>query len=95
MFLLKPSVMLSIHLVCISSIAQPMMADDATKADVKSIKPNGTVADPAVVGGESGSVIKVANLVYAGTKTSECFQITSCDEPRSPPPLVLVVDCIL
>jgi hypothetical protein len=31
------------------------------------------VADPASVGGEAGSVVQVANLIYAGTKTSECF----------------------
>jgi hypothetical protein len=52
-------------------------ADDTSKTSTakteKVAKPNGSIADPAVVGGESGSVIKVANLVYAGTKTSECF----------------------
>jgi len=32
-----------------------------------------TVADPASVGGESSSVVQVANLIYAGTKTSQCF----------------------
>lgn len=31
------------------------------------------VVDPASVGGEAGSVVQVANLIYAGTKTSECF----------------------
>jgi len=68
-----PSEMLLLVLVCLSiGLVCPLWADDAAKAD-KPVKPNGTIADPAVVGGESGSVIKVANLVYAGTKTSECF----------------------
>lgn len=31
------------------------------------------VPDPAHVGGESASVVQVANLVYAGSKSSECF----------------------
>ena len=31
------------------------------------------VPDPTHVGGESGSVVQVANLVYAGSKSSECF----------------------
>ena len=29
--------------------------------------------DPQQVGGEEGSVVHVANLIYAGTKTSKCF----------------------
>ena len=32
-----------------------------------------TVPDPASVGGEPASIVQVANLIYAGTKTSECF----------------------
>jgi hypothetical protein len=36
-------------------------------------KPPTVVADPKTVGGESNSIIQVANLVYAGTKSSECF----------------------
>lgn len=31
------------------------------------------VREPSSVGGEAGSVVQVANLIYAGTKTSECF----------------------
>jgi hypothetical protein len=31
------------------------------------------VPDPEQVGGEDGSVVHVANLIYAGTKTSKCF----------------------
>src|SRR5437588_11992900 len=33
----------------------------------------GTVAEPKQVGGEPGGVVQVANLVYAGTKSSTCF----------------------
>lgn len=36
-------------------------------------KPPSVVVDPKTVGGESNSIIQVANLVYAGTKSSECF----------------------
>lgn len=31
------------------------------------------IPDPQQVGGESESIVQVANLVYAGTKSSECF----------------------
>lgn len=31
------------------------------------------VAEPASAGGEAKSIVQVANLIYAGTKTSECF----------------------
>jgi len=41
------------------------VASAATSVDV--------VADPNSQGGEAASVIQVANLIYAGTKTSECF----------------------
>ncbi|MCU0718969.1 MAG: DUF4159 domain-containing protein [Pirellula sp.] len=41
--------------------------------DKQQPKPPSIVADPKTVGGESNSVIQVANLVYAGTKSSECF----------------------
>ncbi len=34
---------------------------------------SGVVADPANQGGEAASIVQVANLIYAGTKTSECF----------------------
>ena len=41
--------------------------------DKQQPKPPSVVADPKTVGGESNSIIQVANLVYAGTKSSECF----------------------
>jgi len=31
------------------------------------------VPDPNQVGGESGSVVQIANLIYAGVKSSQCF----------------------
>lgn len=31
------------------------------------------VTEPSALGGEAESVVQVANLIYAGTKTSECF----------------------
>ncbi len=31
------------------------------------------VPDPAQVGGESDSVVQIANLIYAGVKSSQCF----------------------
>jgi hypothetical protein len=37
-------------------------------------KPSGgTVADPHQTGGEPDGIVQVANLVYAGTKSSHCF----------------------
>ncbi len=45
-----------------------------TAADKPASKTAGSVvADPSSTGGESQSVVQVANLIYAGTKTSECF----------------------
>jgi hypothetical protein len=34
---------------------------------------SGQIADPKQVGGEAESIVQVANLVYAGTKSSKCF----------------------
>lgn len=50
----------------------PLMAIDDEK-DKQQSKPPSVVPDPKTVGGESNSIIQVANLVYAGTKSSECF----------------------
>jgi hypothetical protein len=33
----------------------------------------GQIPDPKQVGGEADSIVQVANLVYAGTKSSKCF----------------------
>ena len=42
--------------------------DDGKKGAVTDV-----VREPSSIGGEAGSVVQVANLIYAGTKTSECF----------------------
>lgn len=42
-------------------------------ADSKDRSDAGVVVDPDSLGGEADSVVQVANLIYAGTKTSECF----------------------
>ncbi|MFO0942451.1 MAG: DUF4159 domain-containing protein [Pirellulales bacterium] len=44
-------------------------ADDKDKGKPRS----NVIADPTSVGVEASSVVQVANLIYAGTKTSECF----------------------
>ncbi len=49
------------------------MAALVVSADDKPPQKTGVVLEPASVGGEPGSVVQVANLIYAGTKTSECF----------------------
>jgi hypothetical protein len=51
-------------------------AVDAGKAvALASAAPSATayVPDPQQVGGEAEGVVRVANLIYAGTKTSKCF----------------------
>jgi hypothetical protein len=43
-------------------------------ADEREVKSRGSVvADPPTVGGEAAGRVQVANLIYAGTKTSKCF----------------------
>jgi len=55
-----------------SSSDKPEKQDNAsnTKADSSGSK---IIPDPKQVGGEPDSIVQVANLVYAGTKSSECF----------------------
>lgn len=48
--------------------AMLLAMDDVKKGGVADV-----VREPSSVGGEAGSVVQVANLIYAGTKTSECF----------------------
>lgn len=56
-------------LVCVPAtfVVVAQAADNKVRSD------SGVVADPESLGGESASVVQVANLIYAGTKTSECF----------------------
>ena len=53
-------------LIAVAAIASTSLAADPTD-------PVKVVPDPTHVGGESASVVQVANLVYAGSKSSECF----------------------
>ncbi|MEM7557617.1 MAG: DUF4159 domain-containing protein [Planctomycetota bacterium] len=46
-------------------------ADDDKDSSKK--KRDSVVEDPNSAGGEAESLVKVANLIYAGTKSSECF----------------------
>jgi hypothetical protein len=47
--------------------AHPVEDGDKKKASAD------VVLEPASAGGEASSIVQVANLIYAGTKTSECF----------------------
>lgn len=62
------AVLFTASLVGFLSLPIASAADGEAAGDAASV-----VADPASVGGEAGSVVQVANLIYAGTKTSECF----------------------
>jgi hypothetical protein len=56
----------AIAFTMITSVHQCVAEDvDKATADV--------IAEPASAGGEAESVVQVANVIYAGTKTSECF----------------------
>jgi hypothetical protein len=46
---------------------------DATKAAKPQRQASSIVPDPSQAGGETESVVQVANLVYAGVKSSRCF----------------------
>ncbi|MCH7989497.1 MAG: DUF4159 domain-containing protein [Planctomycetes bacterium] len=53
-----------------SSAASTAKAGSQKRVDNKTLP---MVPDPKQVGGESESVVQVANLVYAGVKSSQCF----------------------
>ena len=49
-------------------------AEDSSNATTKpTAKVAGPIPEPKQVGGEPGGIVQVANLVYAGTKSSTCF----------------------
>jgi len=54
-------------------IATTMTTTSLPAADNDADLSEGIVADPNSRGGEPASIVQVANLIYAGTKTSECF----------------------
>src|SRR5262249_33428639 len=58
---------------CLIAMIAGAVALAADSAASKKANKSGTVPDPASVGGEPASIVQVANLIYAGTKTSECF----------------------
>ena len=61
-------------LLIAASITNQCLAADPVKKKETDEKPAAKVVpDPTHVGGETGSVVQVANLVYAGSKSSECF----------------------
>jgi len=56
--------------------AVPVAAQDSTTDEEIAAAKGATtsvVPDPKQVGGEPDGIVQVANLVYAGTKSSECF----------------------
>ena len=55
----------AVALAGIAAIAAPSGSDGASSATV--------IPDPKQAGGEPDGVVQVANLVYAGTKSSKCF----------------------
>jgi hypothetical protein len=59
-------------LLCLAGAAPP--ADKSPPAATPPAKAaSGVVADPRQSGGEPDGIVQVANLVYAGTKSSHCF----------------------
>lgn len=60
-------------IVVIAMLARSSMVSPVLHADDTAGKAPSVVLEPASLGGEAESVVQVANLVYAGTKTSECF----------------------
>jgi hypothetical protein len=64
---------LAIGFLAVTLFASPQTRAEDEKSTAKSDKTSAVVADPTSQGGESQSVVQVANLIYAGTKTSECF----------------------
>lgn len=61
--------MLAVALLCgMFAFAQSPTSKPTTRAAGPKLVP-----DPKGVGGETDSVVQVANLIYAGTKSSKCF----------------------
>lgn len=64
------SSLLAIAMLCVP--VTPGADNEKTPAKAKS-KVGSRVPDPKQIGGEPDSVVQVANLVYAGVKSSQCF----------------------
>lgn len=67
-------IVLAIGLGGLTVAANPPAAKNSPNATPRPAKPAaGTVPDPQQPGGETQGIVQIANLVYAGTKTSKCF----------------------
>src|SRR5689334_1596145 len=62
---MKRRISIVVFAMCLSAIALAAAGD-------KPAAPN-LIPEPKQVGGESEGVVQVANLIYAGTKSSKCF----------------------
>jgi hypothetical protein len=51
--------------------SRAIIADETKTSSSKDVTKE--VPDPKLSGGEAGSVVQVANLIYAGVKSSQCF----------------------
>src|SRR5512140_3421415 len=56
-----------------SASTQPAGGNEGAAAETRANGESGQVPEPHQTGGEADSVVQVANLVYAGTKSSKCF----------------------
>ncbi len=65
-----PFVLALCSVVVVASAQSTSTADSRDAGDDR-VRP--TVPDPGQVGGEPESVVQVANLIYAGVKSSQCF----------------------
>jgi len=63
-------------IVCLTVASLAVAADDAKKttpSDSQKSDVLPTVPDPKQIGGEPDGIVQVANLIYAGVKSSQCF----------------------
>lgn len=54
-------------------LAATMVGGDPPKSETKAPPAGKTSGEPKQAGGESDGVVQVANLIYAGVKSSQCF----------------------
>jgi hypothetical protein len=69
--ILSAAVVIGIGLM--AAVLAQSVADTPTPELVEAPSDEAPVPDPEQVGGEERSVVHVANLIYAGVKTSKCF----------------------
>ena len=56
-----------------SSASKKADSKSSRKGKAKTDTKSSQVPDPKTIGGESQSIVQVANLIYAGVKSSQCF----------------------